>query len=168
MRRVFTLALAAVLVAVMSGCTEEICRERTLLGFFLCDESLVFEEVEPETHIVVEGARRDSDRGIHLFHTDSGVLRADTVGADDPLYPPDYIASERWKVVEDGAAARHVALEQRLDELRDELPEVRVERVDVLRALPLRQVALRPREREVDLRVERVLGRSHCSEVFGP
>ena len=42
---------------------------------------------------------------------------------------------------------RHVAREQRLDELRDELAEVRVEPVDVLRPLALGQVALRPRER---------------------
>src|SRR2546425_898376 len=34
-------------------------------------------------------------------------------------------------------ALRHVSAEQRLDELRDELPEVRVEAVDVLRPLAL-------------------------------
>src|SRR4029450_4592078 len=43
-------------------------------------------------------------------------------------------------------AARHVALEQDLDELWDELPEVRVKPVDVLRAHPLGQVALRAPE----------------------
>ncbi len=58
----------------------------------------------------------------------------------------------------------HVPHEQRLDELRDELPEVRVKAVDVLRPLPLRQLRLRPRKLEVvgELAVERVLGRSHA------
>jgi hypothetical protein len=45
--------------------------------------------------------------------------------------------------------ARHdVALEERLDELRHELAEVRVEAMDVLRPLALREIGLRPRERQ--------------------
>src|SRR5262245_42025941 len=52
-------------------------------------------------------------------------------------------------------------LEQRLDELRDELPEVWVQPVDVLRPLALGQVALRPGEIEVELAVESVLRRCH-------
>jgi hypothetical protein len=52
-------------------------------------------------------------------------------------------------------------LEQRLDELRDELAEVRMQAVDVLRPLPLGEVGLGPREVEVDAPVERVLGRGH-------
>ena len=63
--------------------------------------------------------------------------------------------------VEHVPRARQVPLEQRLDELRDELPEVRVQPVDVLRPLALGQVALRPGEVEVELAVERVLRRSH-------
>ena len=51
--------------------------------------------------------------------------------------------------------------EQRLDELRDELAEVRVEPVDVLRPLALGKLTLRPGELEVDLGVERVLRRGH-------
>jgi hypothetical protein len=68
--------------------------------------------------------------------------------------------------VEDVPGARHVPVEQHLDELRDELAEVRVQRVDVLRPLALRQVGLRPRQCEVDVGVERVLGRSHGPTVF--
>ena len=41
-----------------------------------------------------------------------------------------------------------------------------MEPVDVLRPLPLRQVALGPREREVDVRVESVLGRGHGRPLF--
>ena len=52
--------------------------------------------------------------------------------------------------VEHVPRARQVPLEQRLDELRHELPEVRVQPVDVLRPLPLGQVALRPGEVEVE------------------
>ena len=55
----------------------------------------------------------------------------------------------------------HMPLEQRLDELRDELAEVRVEAVDVLRPLALRQRRLRPGELEVVLLVEGFLGGRH-------
>ena len=57
-----------------------------------------------------------------------------------------------------------MALEQRLDELRHELPEVRVQPVDVLRPLPLGQVALRPGKVEIELAVQGVLRRSHRPE----
>ena len=65
--------------------------------------------------------------------------------------------------IEDVLRAREMPLEQRLDELRHELPEVRVEPVDVLRPLPLGQVALGPGEVEVQLTVERFLRRSHAT-----
>ena len=54
------------------------------------------------------------------------------------------------------------ALEQRLDQLRHELAEIRMEAVDVLRPLALRQIPLRPREREIELAVELGLGQGHC------
>ena len=63
--------------------------------------------------------------------------------------------------VEHAPARRHVPREQDLDELRDELAEVRVEPVDVLRPLALGQVALGPRELEVDVRVESILRPRH-------
>ena len=63
-------------------------------------------------------------------------------------------------------AAGQVAVEQRLDELRDELAEVGMEPVDVLRPLALRQVALGPRELEVDVGVEGVLRRGHGPNRF--
>ena len=68
--------------------------------------------------------------------------------------------------VEHAAAAGDIPLEQRLDELRDELAEVRMEPVDVLRPLALGQLALRPRELEVDAAVERVLSRGHSPARF--
>jgi len=53
-----------------------------------------------------------------------------------------------------------VSGEESLDELWHELAEVGVQPVDVLRALPLGQVALLPREVEVDveLAIELLLG----------
>ena len=59
-----------------------------------------------------------------------------------------------------------VTWQQYLDELRNELPEVRVQPVNVLRPLALGQVAFGPGEVEVDieLAVERVLRRSHRSD----
>ena len=68
--------------------------------------------------------------------------------------------------VEHAAAARDVAAQQLLDELRDELPEVRMQAVDVLRPLALRQLALGPRELDVELGVEGVLRHRHCP-LFG-
>jgi len=52
-----------------------------------------------------------------------------------------------------------MAAEELLDELGDELPQVRVEAVDVLRPLALGQVTLRPGELCVELGVDRVLRR---------
>src|SRR5207244_7878384 len=68
--------------------------------------------------------------------------------------------------VEDPTPGAEVPREQRLDELRDELPEIRMEPVDVLRPLALGEVALRPGELEVDVAVERLLGRGHAPPEF--
>ena len=68
--------------------------------------------------------------------------------------------------IEDMSARPEVASEQRLDELRDELAQVRMKPVDVLRPLALGQVALGPRELEVDVAVERILGRGHAPPEF--
>ena len=62
--------------------------------------------------------------------------------------------------VEHAPAGGDVPVEQRLDELRDELAEVRVQAVDVLRPLALRQRRLRPGELEIVRLVERFLGRA--------
>ncbi len=70
--------------------------------------------------------------------------------------------------VEHAPAARHEAAEQHLDELRDELAEVRVEPVHVLRPHALGQVALGPREGEVDLAVEGLLRRPPRQRVRRP
>ena len=65
--------------------------------------------------------------------------------------------------VEDAPTRLHVAKEQSLDELRDELAEVRVQTVHVLRALALGKLRLRPGEVEIarEVVVERSLRRSH-------
>ena len=65
----------------------------------------------------------------------------------------------------DGAARRHVAAKELLDELRDVLAQVRVQPVHVLRPLALGQVALRPREIEVQAGVQLLLRRSHGRRV---
>ena len=71
--------------------------------------------------------------------------------------------------IEHATAGGNVPVEQRLDELRDELAEVRVEAVDVLRPLALRQRGLRPGELEIVLPVERFLGGRHGSgSPLGP
>ena len=64
-------------------------------------------------------------------------------------------------------ARREVTVEQCLDELRDELAEVGMEPVDVLRPLALGQLGLRPGEVEVEVAVEGVLCRGHGSAEFG-
>ena len=63
----------------------------------------------------------------------------------------------RERVV-DARSRRKVARDEHLDQLRNELAEVRVERVNVLRPLGLRQRRLRPGELRVDRRVEGLLG----------
>src|SRR5581483_3884818 len=67
--------------------------------------------------------------------------------------------------IEHPPALRDVPLQQRLDELRDELAEVRMEPVNVLRPLALRQLPLGPRELEVEVRVESVLCPRHRTAV---
>jgi len=69
------------------------------------------------------------------------------------------------KGVEDVVARREVAPEQHLHELRDELAVVRVEAMDVLRPLALAQLGLRPREVEVQRRVQLVLRDGHGGRV---
>src|SRR5579862_6925942 len=65
------------------------------------------------------------------------------------------------KRIEHPPAGPNVAPEELLDELRDELAEIRMEAMDVLRPLALGQLALRPGEVEVDLGVEHVLRDRH-------
>ena len=70
--------------------------------------------------------------------------------------------------VEHPTTGTHVALEQRLDELRHELAEIGMEPVDVLRPLAFGQLPLRPGEREVDLAVELRLRERHHSAFATP
>ena len=65
--------------------------------------------------------------------------------------------------IKDVVARLEVAVEQHLDELRDELAVVWVEPVDVLRPLALRELGLRPREVEVQGRVQLVLRDGHAN-----
>ena len=61
----------------------------------------------------------------------------------------------------DPFAGSGTTLVQCLDELWDELPEVRMETVDVLRPLALGQLLLGPREIEVQAGVQSLLRRRH-------
>ena len=64
--------------------------------------------------------------------------------------------------IEHASAGGDVPVEQRLDELRDELAEVRVQTVNVLRPLALRQRRLGPGQLEIVRLVERFLGGRHA------
>ncbi len=63
-------------------------------------------------------------------------------------------------------ARPEVATEQNLDELRNELAQVGMEAMDVLRSLPLGKIALRPGEIEVELAVEGFLSERHRPHRF--
>ena len=70
--------------------------------------------------------------------------------------------------VEHASPRRDVALEHRLDELGNELAEIRMQAMDVPGALALGEFSLRPREREIELAVDRLLGRGHDRLVLCP
>ena len=67
--------------------------------------------------------------------------------------------------IEDAPTRRDMTAEELLDELRDVLAEIRMEAMDVPRPLPLGQVALRPREIEVEARVDLLLRDAHETQV---
>src|ERR671930_1966453 len=58
-------------------------------------------------------------------------------------------------------ADAEITPEQHLDQLRDELPQIRMQAVDVLRTLALRELSFRPRELEIDVGVQSLLSSSH-------
>jgi PKD repeat protein len=100
-------ACATTLALSTGGCnTEAFCKDRTLLGFLFCDPALVeAEPAVPETNI-----RRLNPRdGFSVSEplVDQEVFyAADTVGANDPLYPGGYIAREEWDMDGDGTYER--------------------------------------------------------------
>jgi hypothetical protein len=69
------------------------------------------------------------------------------------------------KRIEDATAGWNVAPEQRLDELRNELPQIRVEPMDEPRALAFRQLALGPQQRQVEPAVQHLLRDRHPALV---
>ena len=110
------------------------------------------EVVAPRLHAHQQAVERGD---VHTRRVEAGLER---------LHERGPRAGER---VEHVPAARDVPLEQRLDELWDELAEVRMQPVDVARSLALGKVALRPRELEVDLGVQGVLRGGHGAS-FAP
>jgi len=64
--------------------------------------------------------------------------------------------------IEDMFAGPEVAIDHHLDQLRDELAQIGMQAMDVLRPLSLGKVALRPGEVEVELAVEGFLGQRHA------
>src|SRR5262249_58806779 len=94
---------------------------------------------------------------------EGGDIAADRVGAEDVRL--DERRPRAGERVVDARPGPEVALEEHLHELRDELAEVRMEAVDVLRPFDLRKLRLRPRELEVDLAVELALRGRH-EKVF--
>ena len=127
-----------------------------------------FERVEPRhdlPQLPLEDEQVVAPRlDLHEEHVERRDLHAD--GVEAALESLDERRAGACEGVEDPSAGPQVAREQRLHELGDELPEVGVEPVDVLRPLALGQLALRPRELEVDVAVERFLGRGHAPPVF--
>ena len=69
------------------------------------------------------------------------------------------------KRVEHMTSRNDIPVDERLDELRHELPEVGMETMDVLRPLPFGKLRLGPREREVEPAVEGLLRGRH-TRVF--
>ena len=77
------------------------------------------------------------------------------------------VVPEPGERIEDTATRRHVPAEQLLDELRDVLAEIWMEAVNVLRPIALGQVALRPREVEIQAGVELLLRRHRAGFDVG-
>ena len=108
MARRLILSLSALLAALtLGGCsTQAFCQERSLLGFLFCDPALVEDEPPgPQTRI----QRLSTRDGFFVSEplVDQDVLfAADTVGANDPLYPAGYIAREEWDMDGDGSYER--------------------------------------------------------------
>ena len=105
---------------------------------------------------------------LHLHAHQQRVERGDVDAGrvETALQRLDERRARAGERIEDAAAGTEVPPEQHLDELRDELPEIRVQAVDVPRPLPLRKLALRPRELEVDAGVKSVLRRCHALPRF--
>ena len=121
------------------------------------------ERLDPTNHVPELGLERKEVVALRLDLHEQAVERRDVdtdrvTAALERLHERRPRPGER---IEHPPARGNVPPEQRLDELRDELAEVRVEPVDVLRPLALGKLALRPGELEVDLGVERVLRRGH-------
>ncbi len=114
------------------------------------------QEIPPDGVDVVAAGLHAHQQAVEAGDVDPGRVQARLERLDERRPR----AGER---VEHVPAAGDVAIEERLDELGHELAEVRVEAMDVLRPLPLRQVRLRPRERQVEPAVQGLLCRGHRS-----
>ena len=128
---------------------------------------------EPAADVALSGRRRGVARLNPPYHVlDLGLQPEDVVAPrldlhqqavecgevdTDPVVPTleplDECRSGAREGVEYPTALLDVAGEQHLDDLRDELAQVRVEPVDVAGSLAFGQIPLRPRQVEVDLGV---------------
>ena len=109
--------------------------------------------VRPRLHLHQKAVeRRDVDAG----RIEAALERLHERGAG---------AGER---IEHVASRPEVAREQDLDQLRYELSEIGMQAMDVPGALALGEFSLRPREREIELAVDRLLGRGHDRLVLCP
>ena len=119
------------------------------LRFGVSPEKIASERVE-----VVRPRLHAGEQRVEAGDVDAGGV----VARLECLHERRARAGER---IEHPASGGNVPVEQRLDELRDELAEVRVQPMDVLRPLTLRQRRLRPGQLEVVRPVERFLGGRH-------
>src|SRR5262249_46264018 len=103
-------------------------------------------------------------RGLHAHEQTVERCDVDANRVVPRLEVLDECRARPGKGIEDPPTRLHVPGQQRLHELRHELPQVRVEPVNVLRPLTLREFLLRPGEVEIfgELVVERCLCRRHA------
>src|SRR6185436_1769047 len=96
---------------------------------------------------VVDTCLRAHEEAIESRDVTAGRARTESVRLDERR-------PGSGEGIPDELAGRGVAKEEDLGELRDELAQVRMHPVDVLRSLALGELCLRPGELEVDLLVE--------------
>ena len=105
------------------------------------------DHVGEEQLTVVLGGLHAREQAVERGHVAAGRGRSEGIRLDKRR------SRARERIPHEAAGAA-VTAEEDLDELRDELAEIRMEPVDVLRPLPLGKLRLRPRQLEVDLLVE--------------
>jgi hypothetical protein len=103
-RRLVLIVVALAATLALPGCsTRAFCHNRSLLGFLFCDPALIEEEQQPGPQTSIRRLSPHDGLEVPDPLVDQDLLfGADTVGANDPLYPEGYIDREEWDVDGDG------------------------------------------------------------------